>query len=58
MEYFLEDLLGVDPSRIGLKELTPSSKLNQSEISNRGVKEQNLEKRTLVVKLVWVSFEI
>jgi len=40
MEYFLEELLGVDPSRIGLKELTLSGKLNYTEILNRGVKDK------------------
>ena len=48
MEYCLQGLLGVDPSRTGLKKLTFSDKLNQTEILNGGVEEQNLGKKTLV----------
>jgi hypothetical protein len=49
MEYFLKDLLVVDPSRISLKTLT--GKLNWTEILNRGVKERNLENIALVVNV-------
>jgi len=52
MEYFLEDLLIVDTSRIGWKKRTVSGKLNWTEMLNWGAKEQKLEKITIVVN-VW-----